>query len=107
MKRVLLLTVMIVVALGIGFDFGVHAASKSYQFTGVVKSNDGGQLTVEKSAKEIWTFDTNKDTKGTAKVGDRVTVYYTMMATQIEAKTAAAEKPAASAAKPAAGAKKK
>lgn len=107
MKRVLLLTVMIVVALGIGFSFGVHAASKSYQFTGVVKSNDGGQLTVEKSAKEIWTFDTNKDTKGTAKVGDRVTVYYTMMATQIEAKTAAAEKPAASAAKPAAGAKKK
>ena len=106
MKRVLLLTAMVFVALGIGIDFGVHAASKSYQFTGVVKSNDGGQLTVEKSAKEIWTFDTNKDTKGTAKVGDRVTVYYTMTATQIEDKTVA-EKPAAGAAKPAAAAKKK
>jgi hypothetical protein len=89
---------MIVAALGIAFDFGVHAASKSYQFTGVVKSNDAGQLTVEKSAKEIWTFDTNKDTKGTAKVGQKVTVYYTMMATQIEDKSAAADKPAAGAA---------
>jgi hypothetical protein len=105
-KRILLLTLMVVVALGIGFDFGVHAASKSYQFTGVVKSNDGGQLTVEKSAKETWTFDTNKDTRGTAKVGDKVTVSYTMIATQIENKAAAA-KPAASAAKPAAAAAKK
>ena len=45
-------------------------------------------LTVEKSAKETWTFSTNKDTKGTAKVGDKVTVYYTMVATEIEAKAA-------------------
>jgi hypothetical protein len=68
----------------------MKAAAKAYQFTGTVKSNDGGVLTVEKSAQETWTFDTNKDTKGTAKVGDRVTVYYTMVATQIEAKAAPA-----------------
>ena len=71
--------------------------AKSYQFTGSVRAADSGTLTVQKSAKEIWTFSTDKDTKGTAKVGDKVTVYYNMVATQIEAKaaaTAATKKPA-------------
>ena len=95
MKRLLCVMGVLVLALAIGYDIGVHAASKTYQFTGVVKANDGGTLTVEKSAKEVWTFDTGKDTKGTAKVGDKVTVYYTMMATQIEAKPAASAAPAA------------
>jgi len=95
---------VVVVALAIGLDMGLVAASKTYQFTGVVKASDGGTLTVEKSAKEVWTFDTGKDTKGSAKVGDKVTVYYTMMATQIEAKpgATAAKPPAAAPAKPAA-----
>jgi hypothetical protein len=95
--------VIVVVALGLGYEMGLGAAGKTYQFTGVVKANDSGTLTVEKSAKEVWTFDTGKDTKGTAKVGDKVTVYYTMMATQIENKpgTAAAKPPAAAPAKPA------
>ena len=102
MKR-MLGAAMVVLALGIGYDMGLVAAGKTYQFTGVVKASDGGTLTVEKSAKEVWTFDTGKDTKGTAKVGDKVTVYYTMMATQIESKpaTAAAKPPAAAPAKPA------
>jgi len=51
-------------------------------------------MTVEKSAKETWQFDLGKDTKGTAKVGDKVTVYYTMAATQIEVKPAATATPA-------------
>ena len=46
-------------------------------------------MTVQKSATETWTFSTDKDTKGTAKVGDKVTVYYKMVATEIEAKPAA------------------
>jgi hypothetical protein len=71
---------------------GLGAAGKTYQFTGVVKANDGGTLTVEKSAMEVWTFDTGKDTKGTAKVGDKVTVYYTMMATRIESQPGTAAK---------------
>jgi hypothetical protein len=41
---------------------------------------------VQKSAKEIWTFSTDKDAKGPAKVGDKITAYYNMVATQIEAK---------------------
>jgi hypothetical protein len=63
-----------------------YAAAKSYQFTGTVKSADAGTVTVEKNAKETWQFEMPKDVKGTAKVGDKVTVYYRMVATEIEAK---------------------
>jgi hypothetical protein len=67
-----------------------YAATKSYQFTGTVKAVDGTALTVEKSAKETWQFELPKDVKGgTPKAGDRVTVYYKMVATEIEAKPAA------------------
>jgi hypothetical protein len=90
---------IVALALAVGFGAGLGAAAKSYQFTGTVKSADAGMLTVEKSATETWNFSTDKDTKGTAKVGDKVTVYYKMVATEIEAKAAAAapaaKKPAA------------
>jgi hypothetical protein len=86
------LTALVVAALTLGFGAGMNAAAKSYQFTGTVKASDAGSLTVEKSAAETWTFATNKDTKGAAKVGDRVTVYYTMLANEIEAKAAPAAK---------------
>jgi hypothetical protein len=89
MKR-LSLTALVVAALIVSFFAGVRAAAKSYQFTGVVKAADASSMTVEKSAKETWIFETGKDTKGTAKVGDRVTVYYKMVATEIEAKSATA-----------------
>lgn len=89
MKQVAWFSAIVCVALALGFGAGMSAAAKSYQFTGVVKAIDGGQLTVEKSAKEVWTFSTDKETKGTAKVGDKVTVHYNMVATQIEAKPAA------------------
>jgi hypothetical protein len=87
------------------------AAAKSYQFTGVVKSVDAGTFTVQKSASETWEFSTDAATKGTPKVGDKVTVQYRMIATSIDSKAAAgtaATKPApASPAKPAAPAAKK
>ena len=96
MKRMALMALLLALSMILGFGAGMSAAGKSHQFTGTVKSNEGGTLTVEKSAKETWTFTTNKDTKGTAKVGDKVTVYYTMVATEIEAKAAptSAKKPA-------------
>ena len=87
MRRVYL-GVLVILALAFGFVAGGYAAAKSYQFTGTVKAADADTLTVEKSAKETWIFETSKDTKGTAKVGDKVTVYYKMVATQIEAKPA-------------------
>jgi hypothetical protein len=93
MRRALL-SLLVLTLIVVAFAAGGYAAGKSYQFTGVVKAVDAGSMTVEKSAKETWQFDLSKDTKGTAKVGDKVTVYYTMSATQIEAKPAAAATPA-------------
>jgi hypothetical protein len=87
MRRVLWI-VLIVGLLMAAFVAGGYAAAKSYQFTGIVKTADAGTLTVEKSAKETWVFEVPKDAKGTAKVGDKVTVYYKMVATEIEAKPA-------------------
>ena len=89
MKRLALFLGIAALALGIGLGAGLSAAAKTYQFTGTVKSADAGTLVVEKSAKETWTFSTDKDTKGTAKVGDKVTVTYTMTANNIEVKPAA------------------
>jgi hypothetical protein len=93
MKRAIF-SLLVLTLITVAFAAGGYAAGKSYQFTGVVKAVDASSMTVEKSAKETWQFDVSKDTKGTAKVGDKVTVYYTMSATQIEAKPAAAATPA-------------
>ena len=90
-KRVLWVMVVVAVLAVAMAGLGV-AAAKSYQFTGVVKTVTGSTFTVEKSATETWEFSTDKDTKGAPKVGDKVTVYYKMIATEIEAKPAAAPK---------------
>jgi len=75
-----------VLLLVLAFAAGGYAAAKSYQFTGVVKAVDSNGLTVQKSAKETWQFELAKDSKGgTPKVGDRVTVHYKMVTTEIEA----------------------
>ena len=91
MKRMGLTTCAAVVLM-LTFVLGGYAATKSYQFTGTVKSVDATTLTVEKSAKETWTFEVSKDTKGIPKVGDKVTVNYKMVATDIEAKPATTTK---------------
>lgn len=70
----------------LAFFVGASAATKTYQFTGVVKTVDASTFTVEKSAKETWTFEKSADTKGAPKVGDKVTVIYKMVATSIETK---------------------
>ena len=90
MRRVLV-TVFVVVLVVLAFVAGGYAATKSYQFTGLVKAVDGASVSVEKSAKETWQFEIAKDTKGgTPKVGDRVTVFYKMVAIEIiEGKPAA------------------
>jgi hypothetical protein len=67
----------------------VLAATKTYQFTGVVKTVQGDTFTVQKSATETWEFSKDASTKGAAKVGDKVTVKYRMVATDIEASAAA------------------
>ena len=88
MKRVFVGTAVMLL-LVLAFAAGGYAAAKSYQFTGVVKAVDSSSLTVEKSAKETWQFELAKDTKGgPPKVGDRVTVSYRMVTTEIEANPA-------------------
>jgi hypothetical protein len=64
------------------------AAPKTYQFTGVVKTVTGNAFTVQKSPTETWDFSTDGSTKGTPKVGDKVTVQYKMIATDIQTKPA-------------------
>jgi len=69
-----------------------YAATKTYQFTGLVKTVQGDTFTVQKSPSETWEFSKDASTKGTIKVGDKVTVHYKMIATDIEASAAAPKK---------------
>jgi hypothetical protein len=86
MKRIFA-GIAIVILIVLALAAGGYASAKSYQFTGVVKAVDSSSLTVEKGAKETWQFELAKDTKGaTPKVGDRVTVNYRMVATEIDDK---------------------
>ena len=63
------------------------AADKTYQVTGPVLEVTDSTITVQKG-KEKWQLARNKDTKaaGEPKVGDKVTIMYTMTATSIETK---------------------
>ncbi len=92
MNKKLLWGAVIVAVVALAMAGVGMAAAKSYQFTGVVRTVTGSTFTVEKSATETWEFSTDKDTKGAPKVGDKVTVYYKMIATEIEVKPAAAPK---------------
>lgn len=65
-----------------------HAeATKTYQVTGPVLEVTGSTITVQKG-KEKWQLARDKETKGPSevKVGDKVTIEYTMSAKNIEAK---------------------
>ncbi len=89
MRKFACLALAVVLALVVAA--GLSAATKTYQFTGTVKSVEGNTFTVEKSAKETWTFETSSDLKTPPKVGEKVTVHYKMVATDIEAKPATTE----------------
>ena len=84
-------TLVLVVA----FAAAASAADKTYQVTGPVVDVGADSITVQKG-KENWQIGRSAATKGGADVkkGDKVTVYYTMTATEIEAKGAGAAKPA-------------
>ena len=68
-----------------------HAeATKTYQVTGPVLDVSGSTITVQKG-KEKWQLARDKETKAPSdvKVGDKVTIEYTMSAKNIESKGAA------------------
>ncbi len=70
------------------------AGAKNYQVTGpVVEVNDS--MVVVMKGKDRWELDKNSDTKmsgGDLKVGDKVTIDYTMTAKNVEVKAAKAGK---------------
>ncbi|MDQ2824595.1 MAG: hypothetical protein M3R29_04020 [Verrucomicrobiota bacterium] len=82
---------------------------KDYQVTGPILEVNDSMIAVQKG-KDRWEIARDSNTKagGEMKVGDKVTVHYTMSATNIEAKAAKADKGAKkdAAASPAASPKK-
>ena len=68
------------------------ADAKAYQVTGPVIEVTPTYIVVQKGEQK-WEIAIDKSTKGAnVKVGDKVTVYYSMTATEIETKPAKAEK---------------
>lgn len=91
MKKVLLLAVVAVLtSFGLGYAF---AAPKTYQATGPVLELTADTIVVQKGS-EKWEIARSSSTKvtGDLKVGAKVTVQYTMSATQIDVKPATATK---------------
>src|SRR5436305_8399945 len=69
------------------------AGAKDYQVTGPVLEINDSMITVQKG-KDRWELDRNADTKvnGDVKVGDKVTINYTMTAKDVEVKAATGAK---------------
>ena len=86
MKKVLFLALVAVLAsFGLGYAF---AAPKTYQVTGPVLDVTADTVTVQKGS-EKWEIARNASTKvtGELKAGAKVTIQYTMTATDIEVKS--------------------
>ncbi len=69
------------------------ADAKAYQVTGPVLEVTPTTITVQKG-EDKWQLARDKDTKvtGDLKVGSKVTIYYKMVATEVEVKEAKAKK---------------
>jgi hypothetical protein len=69
------------------------AGAKTYQVTGPVLEVNDSMITVQKG-KDRWELDRDSNTKvnGDVKVGDKVTINYTMTAKDVETKAAKGEK---------------
>jgi hypothetical protein len=90
-KKVLLFAVVAVLAsFGLGYAF---AAPRTYQVTGPVLEVTPDTVTVQKGSDK-WEIARSSSTKvtGDLKVGAKVTIAYTMSATQIDVKPATATK---------------
>lgn len=90
MKRHVAWIAALIVALTLFFAQPASAGgAKKYQVTGTVVELTDTVVTVEKSNKEKWEL--NRDpkavVKGELKVGAKVTIQYTMTATNVEVKS--------------------
>jgi hypothetical protein len=86
----------LIAAASLALSGAVFAASaKDYQVTGPIVEVNSGMIVIEKGKnKERWEIARDSNTKADTepKVGDKVTVHYTMTATNIEAKAAKGSK---------------
>jgi hypothetical protein len=84
----------VLAAASLALSSAAFAGVKDYQVTGPILEVNDSMIVVEKGAKkERWEIarDANTKASGEMKVGDKVTVHYTMTATNIEAKGTAAK----------------
>ena len=94
MKK-LFLTLTLVAAASFAATTLVAADAKDYQVTGAVLEVNPTFITVINKGEEKFQINTDAATKGgKAKVGDKVTVHYSMTASSIEVKADKAEKKA-------------
>ena len=93
-------------AASLALGSAAFAAGKDYQVTGPILEVNDSMIAVQKG-KDRWEIarDANTKASGEMKVGDKVTVHYTMTATNIEVKAGKAEKGAKKEASPAASPK--
>ena len=84
------------------------AAVNDYQVTGPVLEVSDTMIAVEANKKDRWELKKDASTKGAegVKVGDKVTIHYTMTAADIEVKAAKGAKKEKKEASPAASPKK-
>jgi len=82
-------------AVSLALSGTAFAAGKDYQVTGPVLEVNDSMIAVQKG-KDRWEIarDANTKASGEVKVGDKVTIHYTMTATSIEPKAAKPEKSA-------------
>jgi len=85
--------VSLLAAAGLLLSNAAFAAGKDYQVTGPVLEVNDNMIAVQKG-KDRWEIarDASTKTSGAIKVGDKVTIHYTMTATSIEAKAAKEKK---------------
>ena len=79
-------------AAALALSSAAFAAGKDYQVTGPILEVNDSMIAVQKG-KDRWEIarDANTKASGEMKVGDKVTVHYTMTATNIEVKAGKAE----------------
>src|ERR671919_624198 len=80
-------------AAALALSSAAFADTKDYQVTGPILEVNESMIAVQKG-KDRWEIarDANTKASGEMKVGDKVTVHYTMTATNIEVKPAKTEK---------------
>jgi hypothetical protein len=86
MKSTLFLSVIAAGSLAFG-NMALAAGSKTYQVTGPVLEMNDNMIAVQKG-KERWEIarDSNTKVNGDLKVGAKVTITYTLSATEVEVK---------------------